>query len=327
MCPDSGLLAALAAVIAGLLSWAAPATALSAGGDPLVLNAQLRASDAPIPLGPASVSGQTIVASGTAYIGGRIQDVVYVFTRPAGGWSDTAKPTAMLVASDGGGLGGPVAISGGTVVAGDEHVGGTGGRVHRAGWRLVRDGARVGPADRFGRIEVSVAWLGGRSMGGRSSRVATAVSAAAVPGEAYVFTEPAGGWSGTLPESAKLFASAGRDRRRLRVTGGDLGSDDRGRRTKRRFCTGAPGRGKGVRVHRTARRVVRQAVRASHAERLERQCRSGSHFRAIRHSSIGKQRVCDRGSSRAQAVAVSVRCTCFPRRLLAGRARSTRPTC
>jgi hypothetical protein len=80
-------LAVLAAVIAGLFGWAAPATAQSLGEDPLVLNAVLRASDATIPLGPASVSGQTIAAGGTAYIGGRVQDVVYVFTRPAGGWS------------------------------------------------------------------------------------------------------------------------------------------------------------------------------------------------------------------------------------------------
>ena len=229
------------------------------GADPLVLNARLLASDATIPLGPASVSGPTIVTFGTAYIGGRVQDVVYVFTRPTGGWSDTAKPAAMLVASDGGGLSRPVAISGSTVVAGDGHVvghadvftepaGGWSGTVHESARLIASDASKSGG-------------LAGWALDGRTIVAGSYSSfSSGSPGEAYVFTEPAGGWSGTLPESAKLFASGQPGRRRLRVTDGDLRPDDRGRRTKRRFCTGAPGRRKGVRVHRTARRMVRQAA-------------------------------------------------------------------
>ena len=199
-------LATLAAVIAGLLSWAAPATALSVGRDPLVLNAQLLASDAPISLAPASVSGQTIVASGRGFIGGRVQDVVYVFTRPAAGWSDTGKPTATLVGSDGGGVSEPVAISGGTVVAGDEHLGGQAdvftepaggwsGTVHASARLIASDASKFGGLARWA--------IDGRTI------VAGSPGTSGSPGEAYVFTEPAGGWSGTLPESAKLFASAG----------------------------------------------------------------------------------------------------------------------
>lgn len=188
-------LAALAAVIAGLLSWAAPANALSVGGDSLVLNARLLASDSSIALGPASVSGQAVAASGTAFIGGRVQDVVYVFTRPGGGWSDTAKPTAMLVASDGGGLSGPIAISGGTVVAGDEHAagqaevftepsGGWAGTVHESAQLVASDASTSGGLATWaidGPTIVSGSYSG---------------SSSASPGEAYVFMEPAGGWSG-----------------------------------------------------------------------------------------------------------------------------------
>jgi len=177
------------------------------GADPLVLNARLLASDATIPLGPASVSGPTIVAFGTAYVGGRVQDVVYVFTRPTGGWSDTARPAAMLVASDGGGLSRPVAISGSTVVAGDEHVvghadvftepaGGWSGTVHESARLIASDAPKSGG-------------LAGWAIDGRAIVAGSYSSfSSGSPGEAYVFTEPAGGWSGTLLESAKLFASA-----------------------------------------------------------------------------------------------------------------------
>ena len=176
------------------------------GADPLVLNARLLASDATIPLGPASVSGPTIATFGTAYVGGRVQDVVYVFTRPTGGWSDTAKPAAMLVASDGGGLSRPVAISGSTVVAGDGHVvghadvftepaGGWSGTVHSSARLIASDASKSGG-------------LAGWALDGRTIVAGSYSSfSSGSPGEAYVFTEPAGGWSGTLPESAKLFAS------------------------------------------------------------------------------------------------------------------------
>ena len=87
------LLGALAVVAAaGLLCSAAVAEARSLGGDPLVPTAHLGAvEDAPIPLGDVAVSGDTIVASGSAYLGGQVRQVLYVFTRPAGGWSGDAK--------------------------------------------------------------------------------------------------------------------------------------------------------------------------------------------------------------------------------------------
>ena len=131
-----------------------------------------------------------------------------MFTRPAGGWSDTAKPTATLVALDGGGVSRPVAISGGTVVAGDEHVGcqadvftepagGWSGTVHESARLIASDASKFGG-------------LTGWAIDGRTI-AAGSTGTSASPGEAYVFMEPAGGWSGTLPESAKLFASRGVD--------------------------------------------------------------------------------------------------------------------
>ena len=71
------MVGALAVVgLAVLLSWTATARAHSLGGDPLVAMAELRASDATIPLGVAGVSGETVVASGSAYLGGHVQHVV-----------------------------------------------------------------------------------------------------------------------------------------------------------------------------------------------------------------------------------------------------------
>ena len=103
-----------------------------------------------------AVSGQTVVSAGPGF--GR----AYVFTEPAGGWSGTVRESAQLTASDAstsdyGGLA-TWAIDGRTIVAG--------------------------------------------SYSSASSRS---------PGEAYVFTEPARGWSGKLHESARLFASHGQD--------------------------------------------------------------------------------------------------------------------
>src|SRR5205085_2239994 len=66
-----------------------------------------------------AISGDTIVAGGEfnfAYEG-----TLYIYVKPAGGWSGTLDPTATLIASNGrpgDSLGWSEAISGGTVVAG-----------------------------------------------------------------------------------------------------------------------------------------------------------------------------------------------------------------
>ena len=201
---------ALAVVgLAVLLSWTATARAHSLGGDPLVAMAELRASDAPIPLGVAGVSGDTVVASGSAYLGGHVRQVVYVFTRPAGGWSGTPKPAAMLVASDGGFLGGPLALSGQTVVAEGGAARGYVFTEPAGGWSgTVHESAQLAASD----ASFSAGGLGGWAIDGRTIVAGSGTSGSSTsPGEAYVFTEPAGGWSGKLHESAKLFASRGVD--------------------------------------------------------------------------------------------------------------------
>ena len=123
----AALLGALAAVTAAvLLSWSAPASAHSSRGDPLIRTGQLVPSDT----GPGWHVGFTSVAmSGGVLVAGlpgatiganENQGAVYLFTEPAGGWSNETEQ-AKLVASDGqaGDLfGSAVALSGDTVVAG-----------------------------------------------------------------------------------------------------------------------------------------------------------------------------------------------------------------
>ena len=134
--------------------------------DPFIEQATLAASDgaAGDQFGFLAVDGDTIVVG--AYlddVGAVIdQGSVYVFVKPAGGWSGALTEQARLVASDGAAgdqFGLQVAVSGDAVVV----------------------GARM--AD----------------IGTRASQ-----------GAAYVFVKPAGGWSGTLTQSAKLTSSAGR---------------------------------------------------------------------------------------------------------------------
>jgi hypothetical protein len=170
---------------------------------------RLLASDAPQPLYGVAVSGQAVFAAGPADVTGRQRGVVHVFAEPAGGWSGFVKQTAMLVPSDGNDVGGAVAASGQTVVASGD------GSVYvftepAGGWAgIVHESAKLTPSD----VSSGASGLSSVAIDGQTVVAGTPGSSPGpgsdTAGAVYVFTEPAGGWSGSLHESAKLTAAHG----------------------------------------------------------------------------------------------------------------------
>jgi hypothetical protein len=144
-----------------------------------------------------AISGDTIAVGATdARVGANGgQRAVYVFMRPAGGWTGTVRPSAQLTASRGtgdDGLGQTVAISGADVFAG----GSRGGYVFhrpRRGWRgIVHERARL----------VAPPWSSLAVSG--TSVVAAGGALTSLRHSAPVFNRPARGWSGTVLPSARL---------------------------------------------------------------------------------------------------------------------------
>ncbi len=181
------------------------------------------------------IFGNSVAVDGsTVVVGARFDDVgnnsgqgsIYVFVRPAGGWAGLLQESAKLVASDGAAgdsLGDSIAISRDTVVArapGDDiganpdqgsayvfvkPAGGWTGLLQESAKLVASDGA---PNDLFffttldPSVAVSVDTV---VVGARGDDLGTNPD----QGSAYVFVKPAGGWAGSLPESAKLTASDG----------------------------------------------------------------------------------------------------------------------
>ncbi len=150
------------------------------------------------PLGPVAAAGPNVLAASP---GG-----VYVFTKPATGWAD-AGPSAVLTDSGGASVEpSDLAIDGNTAVVPEEQqvnpqsyddvfvepVGGWAGLVHESARLAASDGSGLGEPSISGATIVSV---------GQNPR--TGVNAV------YVFTEPAGGWSGTIHETARLMDGGG----------------------------------------------------------------------------------------------------------------------
>jgi hypothetical protein len=196
--------------------------------DPFVQQAKLSAGDGGTgdQFGiSVAVSGHTIIVGARGHNAG--QGAVYVFVMPASGWAN-ATQTAELTATDGAPgdlLGGSVAISGDTIVAGaDEHqVGSNTGQgaayvfvMPPSGWAggvstqtaelTATDGAMD---DQLGR---SVAISGNTIIAGAPRRA----SFFANTGGAYVFVRPASGWAGAVTQTGVLTASDG-------ATGDDFG--------------------------------------------------------------------------------------------------------
>ena len=143
------------------------------------------------------------------------QGALYVFTKPASGWSN-ATQTAKLTASDGQPtdfLGGSVAISGNTVVAGAPGVGGGAGAVYvfvepPSGWANTTESAKLSVAGGSSAdLGYSVAVSGNTVVAGADSEE---IGANVGQGAAYVFLKPGTGWHSDT-QNAELTASDGEE--------------------------------------------------------------------------------------------------------------------
>ena len=156
-----------------------------------------------------SISGHTVViGAADAENGG----AAYVFVEPAGGWTNSSQPSAVLTASDSiqeAYLGISVSISGDTVVAGamDTYTSFPGAAYvfvkPSGGWMSATQTAKLTPSDgaageSFG---ISVALHG-------DTLAVGAIGANGNLGSAYVFVRPSTGWVDTT-ETAELSVSKG----------------------------------------------------------------------------------------------------------------------
>jgi hypothetical protein len=176
--------------------------------DPFVQQARLIETD-PVALGWSVAASDDAVAVGAALevVGHRSQGAVYVFTKPAGGWSGVQNAPSKLTASDGAAgdqLGRSVAIAGDTVVAASQR----GAYVFvrpAGGWEDGTQTATLTTDSGFAPEFASVAVSGDAIVAGAPSDT---VGGDFGRGAAYVFARPAGGWVDAT-QTARLTASDG----------------------------------------------------------------------------------------------------------------------
>jgi len=196
----------IVALVAGFL--ASPACAWAGGVTPI---GQLVAPGSGEALSSGAVSGSTVFSGAPAStFTAQDQGAVFAYNEPAGGWTGSPSPSAVLVSSDpqsSGGLGSTVLASGSLVVAsGDgsgeeidvftEPAGGWSGIVLSAARLTASNGALLSSPVVSGSEIVAI---GEKISGPRTDED--------VQSDLYVFTEPAGGWSGTIHQSAILVTS------------------------------------------------------------------------------------------------------------------------
>ena len=196
--------------------------------DPYIQRAKLLASDGASgdELGrllSMDADGSTVVvgannANGTY----NEQGAVYAFTKPAGGWDSGAPTQAKLTASDPAYLallGESVSISsdGSTIAAGARGWNDFQGAVYiylkpTGGWADATENAKLvasgGNSYDFLGGSVGISDDGSTVVAGAYQAPSVTMNSAG-PGAAYVFVRPAGGWSGTVNNTAMLTASDG----------------------------------------------------------------------------------------------------------------------
>jgi hypothetical protein len=181
-----------------LMCWAGAAQAQ------LVAAGSLVASDGGEGIGSVAVSGSTVFAGAEgATIGTRLDSgAVFVFDQPAGGWSGALHESGMLASPDGVQGFGQVVVASGPVVV-----------VPAAGILYVYvepAGGWVGVIKPVAKLTAPGEGLGNGNQDGvaisPSGRTIVATASPSIR-SLYVFTEPAGGWSGTVTDTAKLTGS------------------------------------------------------------------------------------------------------------------------
>lgn len=158
-----------------------------------------------------SISGDTIA------VGSNVYGAVYVFVKPAGGWTNMTETAKLTVAGAGGYLGVATAIDGNTIAAGAIEDDGEKGVVYvftkpPGGWVTTSNpDAKLTASDGVDNDNLgnSIAIDGDTIVSG--APVATYTNHGPGPGAVYVFVEPAGGWA-DMTQTAKLTASDGNPR-------------------------------------------------------------------------------------------------------------------
>ena len=154
----------------------------------------------------------------------------YVFVKPPGGWAGALNENAKLTASDGSPddyFGWTAAVSGDTVVIGaprdDQSLGNVTIPLKGSAYIFVEPpGGWAGTLTQNAKLRAAAQWresfraLFGSAVGVSGDTVVVAAPYEDVDGHlnegaAYVFVEPAGGWSGALTQSAKLLSPFGKE--------------------------------------------------------------------------------------------------------------------
>jgi hypothetical protein len=172
------------------------------------LTVPLNATDLGTPL---AISGDVVVVGVPGNF--EAEGTLYVFVKPAGGWSGALNPTAILIASDGRpeeGLGSAVGISGNTVVATSSNILGQ-GKVYifvepTSGWVDMTETAQLKSPPNAIAYALSVAVSGNIVAVGAPL---TTVGFNQLQGTAYVYLMPQGGWKTTTKFNAQLVSTDG----------------------------------------------------------------------------------------------------------------------
>jgi hypothetical protein len=152
---------------------------------------------------PLAIDGDTVVV-GIASLNSGDPSYAYVYVKPPGGWKDM-KPTATLTPSDSldGYFGMSVSISGNTIVVGDSGYESTVG----AGYVYVKPSSGWADMTETGKLTASDGLLNDEL--GISASISGSTIALGAPqrfggtGKAYVFVEPAAGWT-NMTQTAEL---------------------------------------------------------------------------------------------------------------------------
>jgi hypothetical protein len=178
----------------------------------------------PIAMSP---DGNTIVGNGIETTSPEGGSQVFVFVKPAGGWTNSTQ-TAALYAKGGGniGFGNKIATDGDNILVGATGCGGNGdfgpGAVYlfvkpAGGWSNMTESGALEESDLYGCDDygASVAISGDTAVVGKTG---AGMTPPASPGAFYVFTKPAGGWA-TETQTAKLTTS---NTKQLNELGGNV---------------------------------------------------------------------------------------------------------
>jgi FG-GAP repeat len=165
-------------------------------------------SPADAPISSLALDGDTIVVGIPASTGQ--QACAYVYSKPPGGWA-TMKPTATLTSNSvDGDFGFSVSVSGDVIVVGDRGYGSNAGSAYvfvkpAGGWTSMTQTAKLTASD--GVLDDELGYSVSIS-GNTIALGAPQLESLANPGKAYVFVEPATGWTNmtqtgelTVPEA------------------------------------------------------------------------------------------------------------------------------